>query len=400
MTRVTIIILDGVGAGALPDAAAFGDEGANTLLHVAETAGGLELPNLRRLGLGNILPLPGVEAVAAPQAAWGIVAEKSPGKDSTTGHWELAGLIRETPPDYYPGGFPDAVIEKFKKLTGLSPLGNKAASGTEIIKELGEEHLKTGRPIVYTSADSVFQVAAHKGVIPLEDLYRLCRIVREEIMTGSPHNVDRVIARPFEGIPGAFYRTPERKDFSLPPPGPTLLDTAKSEGVHVVGVGKIAQLFAGRGLSESHPTKSNRDGMEKTIELLEKECGDSKMLILVNLIEFDQNFGHRKDAPGFRAALEEFDRFLPDLLAPLGPDDLLVITADHGCDPVTPGTDHTREHVPLLAYRPGLKSPRNLGLRDTFADVAATAAGFLEIPAPPAGTGFLENLPAKHENSF
>ncbi|MBE0428343.1 MAG: phosphopentomutase [Thermoleophilia bacterium] len=341
--RCLLITLDGVGAGALPDAEEFGDAGANTLAHVAEEVGGLNLPNLGALGLGNIIPLKGQPPVPRPQALYGRLEERSRGKDTTVGHWELMGVISSRPFPVYPQGFPPEVIDKFINETGRGVLGNKPASGTEIIRELGVEHLKTGDLIVYTSADSVFQVAAHEDAVPVEQLYRYCRIARD-ILTGE-HAVARVIARPFTGGPGSFVRTKKRRDFSLPPPR-TYLNILSEIGVPVHGVGKIFQIYAESGVGFEHTTRTNAEGIEKSISLLsELEEG----LIFTNLVDFDMLWGHRNDAAGFAAGLEEFDAAIPGIIAACRSGDLLIVTADHGCDPLHAGTDHTREYVPLLA---------------------------------------------------
>ncbi len=369
LRRVVLITLDGVGIGALPDADRYGDVGANTLLHVAEACGGLSLPVLERMGLGNVLPVPGVRPVASPWAAWGRMAECSAGKDTTTGHWEIAGIVEPQPLPTYPQGFPAEIIEAFARETGITPLGNIAASGTDILRLLGDEHVRSGRPIVYTSADSVFQIAAHEEVIPVERLYELCRIARRIL---DPYRVGRVIARPFVGTRADDYRrTSRRHDFSLPPIAPTILDAVVAAGMSVYGVGKIKDIFAGRGISDCVYSSSNRDGMEKTLQALSLV---DQGLIFSNLVDFDMLFGHRLDARGFGAALEEFDRWLPDLLAALSTGDLVIITADHGCDPTTPGTDHSREYVPLLAWSPEMVSGEELGGRRCFADIAATIA--------------------------
>jgi phosphopentomutase len=378
LRRAVLITLDGVGIGALPDAAAYGDETAATLQHVAARCGGLALPRLQKMGLGNIVLVAGVPPAPLPQAAFGRMREKSPGKDTTTGHWEIAGLTLAEAFPTFPRGFPPAVIEAFHRETGLMPLGNVAASGTEILRELGEEHIRTGRPIVYTSVDSVFQIAAHEEVIPVERLYEICRIARRIL---DSFRVGRVIARPFTGTcAGDFKRTPRRHDFSIPPTGETILGRLVNEGLAVFGVGKIRDIFAGRGITDSLASENNADGMEKTLDAL---SAVKQGLVFTNLVDFDMLYGHRLDARGFGRALEEFDRWLPRLLEKLLPEDLLLITADHGCDPTTRGTDHTREHVPLLAWRRGLKQGRNLGVRESFADVAATLADFfgLEIDA-------------------
>jgi phosphopentomutase len=372
--RVVLITLDGVGVGELPDADRYGDAGANTLKHVVQCCGGLQLPTLERLGLGNILPLPGVSPAASPAAAFGRMRELSAGKDTTTGHWELAGVIQTEPFPTYPAGFPREIIEAFVGETGCSPLGNVAASGTDILRHLGEEHLRSGRPIVYTSADSVFQIAAHEDIFPVDRLYEICRIARRIL---NPYRVGRVIARPFIGSCAAdFRRTSRRHDFSLPPTAETILESIQRAGLRVYGVGKIRDIFAGRGVTDFVYTGSNAEGMERTLEALEKV---EKGLVFTNLVDFDMLFGHRLDPLGFGRALEEFDCWLPRLLERLEPYDLLLITADHGCDPTTPGTDHTREYVPLLAWHPRLRRGSDLGERDSFADVAATIAELFDI---------------------
>jgi phosphopentomutase len=372
--RVILITLDGVGVGALPDADAYGDAGANTLLHVAEACGGLHLPTLQSLGLGNIQPLPGVPPLQTPAAGFGRMQERSVGKDTTTGHWELAGVLQTEPLPTYPQGFPLEIIAAFRRETGLDPLGNVAASGTEILRKLGEEHLRSGRPIVYTSADSVFQIAAHEEVIPVEQLYEICRVARRLL---DPYRVGRVIARPFLGRCAAdFKRTHRRHDFSLPPTAPTVLDLLVAAGLTVYGVGKIRDIFAGRGISDYVYSSSNADGMEKTLAAL---ASVRRGLVFTNLVDFDMLYGHRLDGFGFGRALEAFDRWLPTLQAKLADDDLLLITADHGCDPTTPGTDHSREFVPLLAWHRRLTEGRNLGVRESFTDVAATVAEAFDL---------------------
>jgi len=386
VSRFIIVVLDGVGIGALPDAGKYGDEGSNTLVNTARAVGGLKLPNLARLGLGNIAEIPGVLPAANPAGSFGKMAERSPGKDTTTGHWEIAGLILDRPFPVYPNGFPQELIEFFEERIGRRVLGNKVASGTEIIAELGAEHMRTGYPIVYTSADSVFQVAAHEEIIPVQELYRICRIARD-LLTGE-HAVARVIARPFIGRPGAFIRTARRHDFSLQPPGPTILDVLKENGLAVLAVGKIADIFAGRGISRTAHTTDNMDGVEKTIEFI-KDNG--RGIIFTNLVDFDMVYGHRNDASGYAEALTAFDRRLPEIIGALSAGDILIITGDHGCDPTTPSTDHSREYVPVLVYgwhvRPGV----NLGVRTTFADVAATIAELFDLPFK-AGTSFAKDI--------
>ncbi|WP_371370808.1 phosphopentomutase [Sporomusa aerivorans] len=390
--RIFVIVLDSVGIGAMPDAHEYGDAGANTLVHIAEHEGGLALPVLTSMGLGLIEPIAGVPAVSRPIAAFGKMAELSIGKDTTSGHWELAGYPVFTSFPVYPQGFPPEVIERFKYYTGLDVLGNKAASGTEIMAELGEEHMHTGRPIVYTSADSVFQIAAHEEIIPLERLYELCRITREKVCIGD-HAVGRIIARPFVGEPGKFSRTPNRHDYSLEPQSDTVLDMMKKAGLTVVGVGKIADIYAHRGLTQTYPTKSNQHGMELVLRLAEEHLPEG--IIMTNLVDFDSIYGHRNDITGYAKALEEFDSALAGLLTKIKDDDLLLITADHGCDPTRPGTDHTREYVPLLAYSRHLakaKQPLHLGVRSTFADVGATVADNFGLAPLAYGQSFLKDL--------
>ena len=362
--RAILITLDGVGIGAAPDAHLYGDESTNTLLHVAEQCPDLFLPNLEALGLGNIIPLPHVAPVPNPSASFGCLQEVSAGKDTIVGHWELAGLVSERPFATFPDGFPQEIIDAFRQATGLEPLGNEAASGTEIIQRLGEVHFRTGRPIVYTSIDSVFQVAAHENIIPLSELYDICWKTREIL---DEFRVARVIARPFKGTAsGNFERTPGRHDFTMPPPAPTLLDRLCEKGFQVFGVGKIKDIFAGRGLTDYVYAVDNQDGMNKTLSALEQvEVG----LIFTNLVDFDMYFGHRRDALGLGRALEAFDLWLQEFMGNLKADDLLVITADHGCDPTATGTDHTRELVPILVYRPKEKKGENLG-QGFFSDVA------------------------------
>jgi phosphopentomutase len=366
--RVIWIVLDSVGIGEMPDAAAYGDAGSDTLGNLARQRA-MHLPNLCRLGLANIKPLEHLTAAADPLGAYGRCTLASPGKDTTTGHWEMVGIHLEKPFPLYPNGFPPEIIQEFERRIGRSTLGNYAASGTEIIKELGAEHVRTGSPIVYTSADSVFQVAAHEEVIPLWELYKICETARE-ILRGK-HEVGRVIARPFEGEAGAFQRTPNRHDYAVPPPRGMLLDQLEERGVPVTSVGKIFDVFLGRGIREYEKTKSNADGMEKTVGVM---ADTPEGLIFVNLVDFDQQYGHRNDVEGYARALEEVDTWLPELMAKMQPGDLLILTADHGCDPTTPSTDHSREYVPLLVYGPRAKSGVNLGLRGTLSDIGQTIA--------------------------
>lgn len=367
--KVVLIVLDSAGIGALPDAEQYGDAGSNTLGNCSRAVGGLKMPHMGKLGLGLLTDIAGVPPVDEPAACYGKMAERSPGKDTTTGHWEIAGIILDRPFPVYPDGFPPEIIEPFKDRIGRDILGNKAASGTAIIEELGELHMRTGKPIVYTSADSVFQIAAHEEVIPLDELYRICRVARE-LLTGR-HAVGRVIARPFVGSPGSFQRTANRHDYSLKPPAPSVLNLLKDNGLEVVAVGKINDIFAGEGITRSVHTIGNADGVNKTLELMRE---DFNGLIFTNLVDFDQKFGHRNDPRGYAGALEEFDSRVPDLIEALHPADVLLITADHGCDPTTTSTDHSREFVPLLVFGHQLKKGVNLGTRSSFSDVAATVA--------------------------
>src|SRR5262245_13505689 len=375
--------------GALPDAARYGDQGANTLLHVAEHAGKLALPTLEAHGLGNLLPMPGVQPVSAPRGARARLAEKSAGKDSTTGHWEMMGLALERAFPTYPDGFPRELLDRWSERVERGWIGNVAASGTEIISRLGREHQETGRFIVYTSADSVFQVAAHEQTVPIEQLYAACRAARE-LLTG-PHAVGRVIARPFAGEPGDYRRTSRRRDFSLAPPAPTVLDRMSEAGRRVVTVGKVDDLFAGRGVSDAIHTTSNEEGETVLLDLV-KRSGEG--LVFANLVDFDTQYGHRNDPAGFARALEQFDATFGQLASRLRGDEMAWITADHGNDPTTPGTDHTREYTPLLVAGPRLRDGVDLGTRATFADLGATLAELFSVTAPRAGTSFLPELRA------
>lgn len=384
--RVILLIMDGCGVGAAPDAAQYGDFGVNepnTLAHLAEAVGGLRLPNLQRLGLGNILPLVGVPPAQQPLAAYGKMQERSAGKDTVTGHWEMMGVITLQPFPTYPQGFPPEVIEPFERSIGTKVLGNTPASGTEIIKQLGEEHVRTGYPIVYTSADSVFQIAAHEEVIPLPRLYEMCRIAREILQ--PPHHVQRVIARPFIGKDAAsFRRTENRRDFPLPPPY-NLIDQLAEAGRKVYGIGVVGQIFAERGFAHSVRTGNNAEHLQATLEAMEQPAD----LIFANFEDFDMLYGHRNDPQGFAKALEEFDAGLERVMEQMRPDDLLILTADHGNDPTTPSTDHSREFVPLLCYSPALRGGVNLGTRSTFADLAATTADIFGLEPKWGGGSFL-----------
>src|SRR5690242_1659404 len=366
--RVIWIVLDSVGIGEMPDAAAYGDAGSDTLGNIARKRT-LHLPNMAKLGLGNIKALANIQPAEHPAAAYGRCALASPGKDTTTGHWEMAGIHLEKPFPIYPRGFPPEIMQEFERRIGRGTLGNKAASGTEIIKELGEEHMRTGRPIVYTSADSVFQVAAHEEVIPLWELYKICETARD--LLRGPYEVGRVIARPFIGQTGAFTRTPNRHDYAVPPPQGMLLDQLEANQVRVFSVGKIFDVFLGRGIQDHEKTKNNTDGMAKTLAAMDEL---DRGLLFVNLVDFDQQYGHRNDVEGYAGALEEFDGWLPSLHAKLAQDDLVILTADHGCDPTTPSTDHSREYVPLLAYGTRHSEGVNLGVRPTLSDIGQTVA--------------------------
>lgn len=383
--RFVLVVLDSLGIGAQPDAVDWGDAGRDTLGHIAERHG-LKIPNLARLGLANIRPLAGVERVASPEAAFGKATLLSPGKDTTAGHWEMAGIILERPFPTYPHGFPLSLMDRFEEAIGRQTLGNFPASGTEIIKQLGEEHVRTGKPIVYTSGDSVFQMAAHEDVIPVDELYRICRVARE-LLQGE-NRVGRVIARPFAGAPGAFYRTERRHDYAVEPPRPMLLDLLADAGLEAIGIGKIPDIFLNRGISRSLPGRNNREALESTVAAL---ANAQPGLIFANLVDFDMLYGHRLDIEGYGRAIEEVDAFLPKLLKGLAPDDLLILTADHGCDPLGPSTDHSREYVPVLATGERCRRNVNLGILATLADIGATIADNFNLKLP-HGTSFLAQL--------
>lgn len=386
LKRAIVIVLDGVGVGHAPDAAAYGDDGANCLANCARAVGGLSLPTLGSLGLGALTAIAGTPP-QPPAGACGRLVERSPGKDSTTGHWELMGVVLDSPLPTYPHGFPRDLVTQFEAAIGRNVLGNKPASGTVILEELGAEHLRTGFPILYTSADSVFQLAAHEDVIAIADLYHMCEIARG-LLTGE-NAVGRVIARPFTGVPGAFVRTPRRHDFSLPPPAPTLLDTLKASGREVSGIGKIEDLFAGHGLTASNHTATNADAQAATLEQLARPFDG---LLFVNLVECDQNFGHRRNPQGYADALRAFDAWLPLALAALGAGDALFITGDHGTDPTWRGTDHTRESVPLLAAGESVLPGVYLGARASFADLGATLAEAFGLPPLENGHSFAREI--------
>lgn len=385
--RAVILVLDGVGCGELPDAAAYGDAGSNTLGNLARAVGGLALPNLGRFGLGNITDIPGVPPAVRPAGGFGRMAAASPGKDSTSGHWEIAGLVLDRPFDLFPDGFPTDFIRRFEAAIGRATLGNVVDSGTAIIARLGDDHVRTGAPIVYTSADSVFQVAAHEKVIPIGELYRICAVARE--LLDRECRVGRVIARPFTGAAGAYRRTARRRDFSFPPPGRTLLDVVKEAGRRVEVIGKVDELFAGRGFTGSFHSVDNDACLDATLAALDRPGSG---LVFANLVQFDMDWGHRNDPAGFARGLEAFDRRLPGLLDRLGPGDILFISADHGNDPTTPSTDHSREHVPLLCAGPGVAAGVDLGTRPTFADLGQTVAEQLGAARLLHGASFLQDL--------
>lgn len=387
MKRAIIIVLDSVGMGELPDAEKYGDKGSNTLANIATHVKDFSLPNLQELGLGNIDNMHGIEKVDTPKGCFGRMAEKSAGKDTTTGHWEISGIILDKPFPVYPEGFPKEIIDAFEKAINTKTIGNVAASGTEIIKMLGDEHVRTGYPIVYTSADSVFQIAAHEEVIGIDKLYEMCAKARE-ILKGE-HAVGRVIARPFIGSNGEYKRTERRKDFSIEPIGKTVLDYAKNKGYDVRAVGKIEDIFSNRGITHSVHTKNNSDGIDKTLEYLKDSF---EGIVFTNLVDFDMVYGHRNDVEGYANALMEFDKRLPEIINALKDDDILFVTADHGCDPTTESTDHSREYVPLLVYGMGLKQNVNLGTRSSFCDIAATIAHYLDISGELNGKSFLGEI--------
>lgn len=385
MNNFVLLILDGVGVGELPDAANYGDQGSNTISNIASHIGGIELPNLKKFGLGNIVQINGIDKVSLPIASYGKMNEISPGKDSTTGHWEIGGLKVDFDFPYYPKGFPKELIEKFLEKTGeKGVLGNKPASGTVIIEELGDMHVDTGFPIVYTSADSVFQIAAHEEVIPLERLYEICQIARDKVLIDKD-SVGRVIARPFIGTSGGYKRTTNRKDFSLDPTGPTILNVLQAEGIETIAIGKINDLFNYSGISTKIKTNSNAEGIDAIIKTLSEKQG---AFIFINLVDFDVYYGHRNDPDGFYKALLEFDEALPKITDKLDDTDVLVITADHGNDPTSTSSDHSREYVPLLYYNKRRKG-KNLGIRETFADIAQTAAQYFKVNNTLKGKSFL-----------
>ncbi|CAM5792314.1 MULTISPECIES: phosphopentomutase [Brevibacillus] len=387
-SRVFLIVMDSVGIGELPDAPRFQDEGAHTLGHIAERVEGFALPHLQALGLGNIAPLANVPAAQQPKAHYGKMNEVSIGKDTTTGHWEIMGLHVSTPFRTYPDGFPTELIHEFEERIGRKVLGNKVASGTDILDELGEEHMRTGNVIVYTSADSVFQVAAHEEVVPLEELYRICQVARE-LTLRDEFAVTRVIARPFVGQPGSFVRTANRHDYSVKPFAPTVMNRLQDAGLASIAIGKISDIYADEGVTKAIRTKDNMDGVDQLLGTMKESFTG---LSFVNLVDFDAKFGHRRDPEGYGKALMEFDARIPELISSLGEEDLLIITADHGNDPVHHGTDHTREYVPLLIYHKGIATGSHLGIRSTFADIGATIADNFGVQPPAIGESFLSKL--------
>jgi phosphopentomutase len=386
--KVALIVCDSLGVGEAPDAGDYGDRGADTVGHAAAAVGGLELPTLRSWGFGRLTRIAGVDPVDPAAAVVGRMAERSAGKDTTTGHWEMMGVVLDQPFPTYPEGFPPEVIDAFSAAIGRGVLGNKPASGTEIIEELGAKHLETGEPIVYTSADSVFQIATHKRVVPLEQLYGWCR--RARALLDGEHAVGRVIARPFDGDPGSFTRTKERRDYALPPAGPTVLEALEGAGVRTLGVGKIEDIFSRRGLAGSDHTGDNETSLDATVRFLGGAEGPT--FVFTNLVDFDMVYGHRRDAEGYARCLERLDARLPEVVAALGEDDWLFLTADHGCDPTAPGTDHTREFTPMVAFSPGGTAGRRLADRATFADLGATIADLFGLPPVGPGRSFASDL--------
>lgn len=387
MSRVIWMIIDSVGIGALPDSEKFGDVNVNTLGNIVKNYKDIKLPNMLKLGLGNIDGIDSLEGVKSPIGAFGRASEVSKGKDTTTGHWEMTGVLVETPFKTYENGFPKEIIDEFERKTNRKVIGNKPASGTAILDELGEQQMKTGEVIVYTSADSVFQIAAHEEIIPLDELYKMCEIARE-IMMGD-NAVARIIARPFVGQPGSFERTSNRRDYSLSPFEDTVLDNIKNSNLDVIGVGKIEDIFNKQGITEAIHTKDNMDGVDQTINYMKKE---NNGLIFTNLVDFDSKYGHRRDVKGYKEALEEFDARIPEILENMEDDDILIINSDHGNDPTYKGTDHTREYIPMLICGKNVKSGLNLGTRSSFADIGATVADLLNVKMPKHGNSFKNDI--------
>ncbi len=387
INRVILIVLDSVGVGELPDADEYGDNGSNTVGNIVKVCGSIDMPNMIKLGFGKIDGIAYVPIPEEIEGCYGRMAEVSKGKDTITGHWEIAGLHLDYPFPTYPQGFSNEILEKFEKLTGRGVLANCTASGTEIIKEYGEEHMKTGKLIVYTSADSVFQIAAHEEIVPLEELYRICQITRD--MLQGQDMVGRVIARPFIGQPGSFTRTSNRRDFAAEPTSDTILDKLKQRGLNVIAVGKIEDIFSKKGITEAEHTKNNMDGVDITLKFMKKQ---NEGIIFTNLVDFDMSFGHRNNPEGYKQALEEFDQRLPEIISEMRENDLLIITADHGCDPTTASTDHSREYVPLLIYGHKIKKDVNLGTRKTFSDIASTIADLFGIENVFSGESFSKEI--------
>lgn len=387
MKRAILLILDSAGIGELPDADRYGDVGSNTIANIAKAIGGLKMPNMEGLGLGNIHPIQGVDKSQTPAGAWGKAAEASVGKDTVTGHWEIAGCILKNPLNTYPNGFPREIIGEFERRIGRPTIGNTVASGTEIIAQLGEEHMKTGYPIIYTSADSVFQIAAHEGIIPIEEQYLMCQIARDMLV--GEWTVGRVIARPFVGDSSqTFKRTSNRHDYSLDPFCKTILEYIAEAGLSVSGVGKIKDIFNGKGVTRSVRITDNMDGIDKTLEAMKLDEGG---LLFINLVDFDMLFGHRNDPQGYGRALEDVDKRLGEVFLAMGDEDMLIITADHGCDPTTVSTDHSREYIPILVYGKGIK-PVDIGIRDTFADIGKTILDYLSVDNEMDGNSFLQRM--------
>ncbi len=389
MKRAILVVLDSVGIGEMPDADQYGDVGSNTLGNIADQVGGMEIPHLEKLGLGNIAPLKGVAVMDTPEGAYGKSAELSVGKDTVTGHWEMSGVILEKPLNTYPEGFSKEIMDTFESKIGRKTLGNVVASGTEIIERLGDEHVKTGYPIIYTSADSVFQIAAHEGVIPLDELYRYCEVAREMLV--GDWQVGRVIARPFVGEDGVYTRTENRKDFALDPFNKTILEYVKEAGQNVMCVGKISDVFNNIGVTHSVHTKNNMQGVDETLKFMKEDLGG---LLWTNLVDFDMKYGHRNDYVGYYNAIKEFDERLPEILETMTEDDILILTADHGCDPTTPSTDHSREYIPILVYGKNVKPGANLGVRRTFSDIGKTVLEYLGVQNDLYGESFWSDIKA------
>lgn len=385
--RIILIVLDSVGIGELPDAADYGDEGSDTLGNISHTVGGLRLPNMEKVGLGNITGIKNINRVEHPTGSFGKCEELSIGKDTVTGHWEIAGVVLRKPLNTYPNGFPEEIIKEFEDKIGRKIIGNKVASGTEIIKELGEEHVKTGYPIVYTSADSVFQIAVHEDVISLEELYRMCSIAREMFM--GEKAVGRIIARPFIGEGREFTRTSNRRDFALDPFDKTMLDYIKEKGLNVMSVGKIEDIYNKRGVTDAVHIKNNMDGVDKTLEYMK---GDKEGLIFTNLVDFDMLYGHRNDAQGYAKALVDFDNRMPEIISLMNDDDILILTADHGCDPTTSSTDHSREYIPVLVYGKGIKGGIDIGIRKSYCDIGKTVLDLLNVENSLYGESFANEI--------